>query len=79
MLNLPHPHGECISDWSYNNFNQTDYNPSKCKMDKMTKFIIDKCDCMDFYMPQLQDQQKTKFCLLENYHRCLLKAKSTNP
>ena len=79
MLNLPHPHGECISEWEYQNYDQKDYSPSKCKMDKKKTFITETCGCKDFYMPpRLNEDNQENFCSLEQYQNCTVEAESMN-
>ena len=68
MKNLPNPYGECISGWRYKYFNQVSYSPSKCKMDKKTAYITERCGCKDFYMPS---KASKKFCSTDEYHKCI--------
>ena len=73
VLNLPSPHGACISEWDYNYFTESKYSDTKCTMDKKSKFISQKCGCKDFYMPSTNTK---RFCSLDDYFECMKSAES---
>ena len=70
--NLPRPHGTCISHWpKYEYFTGQQYSRTKCKMDRKTQFVWEKCDCKEYYMP---DTLNGSYCSLEAYIHCAREA-----
>ncbi len=49
--NLPSPHGDCVKQRKLRYFDW--YSQAACSMECLTDFVVEKCNCKDYYMPSL--------------------------
>ena len=50
-INLPHPHGDCVTQRKLRYFDR--YSEAACYMECLTEFAVETCACRDLYIPSL--------------------------
>ena len=72
VVNLPPPHGDCLSEWlKYSFYDQKEYSRTKCRMDQKSAHVNATCGCREFYMPPMNGVGN---CSLETYIDCAMNA-----